>query len=284
MRIVFIGTVEFSYTCLKAIGESGVKVAGILTQSRDQARFNSDWADLRPLGKTCGAPVHYFHKISSPEALEIIRSLRPDVVFVLGLSQLLPRELLQIPSLGVIGSHPALLPENRGRHPLIWALVKGFTNGGLTFFYIDEGIDSGDIVMQREFPIAVTDTARDLYEKIKALGARMVQELIPLRKRTKEDGLIPWEAGAWKSYNLIRALTHPYVGAHTFFNGKEIKVWSAWPPESIPHGHGKKHVPGEILGAGGQGITVFAGDGPLRIGDLGMDLGTVKVGEVLGHG
>ncbi len=152
MRIVFIGTVEFSYACLQAMVKAGGEVVGILTQSREEARYNSDWADLSPLGKICPAPVHYFQKISGPETLETIRSLRPDIIFVLGLSHLLPKELLQIPPLGVIGSHPDLLPENRGRHPLIWALAQGLSKSGLTFFYIDEGVDSGNIVMQGNSP------------------------------------------------------------------------------------------------------------------------------------
>jgi len=215
MRVVFIGTVDFSRACLEAMVETGVHIVGIFTQSREHARINSDWADLSSYGMICRAPVIHFQKISSSETLEAIRSLRPDIIFVLGLSQLLPPELLRIAPLGVIGSHPALLPENRGRHPLIWALVKGLSKSGLTFFYIDEGVDSGDIIMQREFPIPIDSTAQDLYETIKRLGAEMIKELIPLlekgcalrvpqnhrkatylRKRTREDGLIHWEIGA----------------------------------------------------------------------------------------
>ncbi|MCX5907022.1 MAG: methionyl-tRNA formyltransferase [Deltaproteobacteria bacterium] len=303
MRIVFIGTVDFSYTCLKAMLDIGADVTGIFTQTKDQARLNSDWADLTPLGKKYRVPVNFFTKIGDPEVLKKIQELSPDIIFVLGLSQLLPQPLLQISPQGVIGSHPALLPENRGRHPLIWALVKGLPKSGLTLFYIDAGVDSGDIVMQREFLITVTDTAMDLYAKIEELGAEMVRELIPLledgkapripqdhrkatylRKRNKEDGLLHWEEGAWKSYNLIRALTYPYVGAHTFFNGQEIKVWSAFPPVPRAGGRENGHFPGEIIEAADQGITVWAKDGPLTINQLGTDPSGLKVGEVFQHG
>ena len=303
MRIVFIGTVDFSYACLQAMLETGGNVVGIFTQTQDQTRFNSDWADLSPLGKKYRVPVSFFGKIGDPETLKRIQELSPDIMFVLGLSQLLPQALLQIPPRGVIGSHPALLPENRGRHPLIWALVKALPKSGLTLFYIDAGVDSGDIVMQREFPIAVTDTAMDLYARIEELGAEMVRDLIPLledgkapripqdhrkatylRKRNKEDGLIHWEEGAWRSYNLIRALTYPYVGAHTFFQGQEIKVWSALPP--VPRAGNKENgfAPGEIIEGGDQRITVWAKDGPLTINHLEMDLSALKAGEVFQHG
>ena len=186
---------------------------------------------------------------------------------------------------------------------MIWALVKGLSKSGLSFFYIDEGVDSGDIVMQREFPIPITATAMDLYEKISKLGGEMIRELIPLleqgrppripqdhskatylRKRNKEDGLIHWEEGSWTGYNLIRALTHPYVGAHTFYQGREVKVWSACPPGDSPNKNGHGYEPGEIIAAGHEGISVWAKDGPLLIDGLGMDLASISVGEVFRNG
>jgi len=303
MRIVFIGTVDFSFSCLQSMLERKAQVVGVFTQPREQARSNADWADLSPLCQMYRVPVFHFRKISDPETVEKIRDLKPEIIFVLGLSQLLPPEFLRIPPMGVIGSHPALLPENRGRHPLIWALVKGLKKSGLSLFYIDEGVDSGDIALQREFPIEITDTAKDLYEKIKQLGAEMVRELITslekgevaripqdhrkatyLRKRIKEDGLIRWEEGAMKAYNLIRALTLPYVGAHTFLNGKEIRIWGALPPGSGACGNGRGHEPGEIISVKDEGAAVWANDGPLLIKDLEMDPRKFTVGEVFGNG
>jgi methionyl-tRNA formyltransferase len=303
MRIVFIGTVDFSLSCLQSMLERKARVVGVFTQSREQARFNADWADLSPLCRMYQVPVFHFHKISDPETMGKIHDLRPEIIFVLGFSQLLPPDFLCIPPMGVIGSHPSLLPENRGRHPLIWALVKGLKKSGLTLFYIDEGVDSGDIAQQREFPIEITDTAKTLYEKIKRLGAEMVRELIIslekgeaaripqdhskatyLRKRNKEDGLIHWEEGSLKAYNLIRALTLPYVGAHTFWKGKEIKIWGALPPGWGRSGNGQSHEPGEIISAGNEGLAVWAQDDTLLIKDLEIDPEKFMVGEVLGNG
>jgi len=170
-------------------------------------------------------------------------------------------------------------------------------------FYIDEGVDSGDIVLQREFPIRIIDTAKDLYEKIKRLGAEMVRELITsletgevtripqdhskatyLRRRNKEDGLIHWEEGALKAYNLIRALTLPYGGAHTYWRGREIKIWGALPPSSSGNRNGQIHEPGKIISAGNEGLAVWAQDGALLIKDLEIDPEKFTVGEVLENG
>jgi len=303
MRIIFIGTVDFSLSCLQAMLERKSQVVGVFTQSRERALTNADWADLSPLCQRYGVPVFHFRKISDPETIEKIRDLKPEVIFVLGLSQLLPPDLLRIPPLGVIGSHPALLPENRGRHPLIWALAKGLKKSGLSLFYIDEGVDSGDIARQREFSIEITDTAKDLYGKIQRLGAEMVRDLIAdleegkvtripqdhsratyLRKRNKEDGLIHWEEGAWKAYNLIRALTLPYVGAHTFWKGQEIKIWAAHPPDSDGRRDGQRYPPGEIISAGKEGLLVWAQDGSLLVKGLEINPEKFTAGEVLGNG
>ena len=133
--------------------ERKAQVVGVFTQTREQARSNADWGDLSPLCQMYRVPVFHFRKISDPETVEKIRDLKPEIIFVLGLSQLLPPNFLHIPPMGVIGSHPALLPENRGRHPLVWALVKGLKKSGLTLFYIDEGVDSGDIALAGSFPL-----------------------------------------------------------------------------------------------------------------------------------
>lgn len=298
MRIVFIGTVDFSYHCLKAMLDMKADIVGIFTQKRADARNNADWSDLSALAGLHHVPVFYFRKVSDKRTLNRIRDLRPDIVFVLGLSQLLPPEFLGIAPMGVIGSHPALLPRNRGRHPLIWALAKGLKRSGLTLFFIDEGTDTGDIILQREFEIRLTDTASDLYGKIKGLGIEMLRELIPLlekerapripqndnratylRKRDKNDGLIRWEAGAMNAYNLIRALTHPYVGAHTIIKNDEVKVWRARPPESPTMGNTGYYVPGEIVSVQDGEVGVWANDGILCITGMEMNAGNLKIGE-----
>ena len=153
-------------------------------------------------------------------------------------------EVLSIPKIGSIGSHPSLLPKNRGRHPLIWSLINNEETGGLTFLYLDNGIDDGDILWQESFPITELDDAGTLYGKIKTLSSKAIPDLLGrmtvgplvgtrqaaeiatyLRKRSEADGLIHWSLPAKVIHNLVRALTHPYVGAHSYYNEGKITIW-----------------------------------------------------------
>jgi methionyl-tRNA formyltransferase len=132
-------------------------VVGIMCPARDAAKFNSDYYDLGKVAGVNNKDIRYFKNIK--DEAEWIAARKPDVVFVLGLSQIIPQEILNIPTLGCIGSNPALLPENRGRHPIIWAIANGLEKSGITLFWIDEGVDSGDIWKQEEFSIDIDDDA-----------------------------------------------------------------------------------------------------------------------------
>ncbi|MGB0383246.1 MAG: methionyl-tRNA formyltransferase [Ardenticatenaceae bacterium] len=302
MRIVFVGTVDFSKHCLQQVLENGGHVVAVLTLPRERARFNNDYADLKPTAISYGVPVYHIDKINDPETITLIRSLQPDVIFVFGLSQLISKEILEIPPLGCIGTHPALLPRNRGRHPLIWALVEGLTESGLTFFYLDEGADSGDILWQKSFPITLEDDAGTLYDKMKILATQAIQDFlhqlgqgtasrIPQkhsqatywRKRTAKDGEIHWDAPTIQTYNLIRGLTHPYIGAHSYLNGKKIVIWrTQLPSVSLPT-EAKKLPPGSIFTQSDSGFNVRTGDGFLTLLEYElMHKGSLKIGMRLG--
>src|ERR1700721_163490 len=179
MRILFVGAVEFSQHLLRQVVEHGGNVVGVMTVSPQDSGFNSDYVDLAETASALRIPVYFTKKIRSPESVEVIRSISPDVIFVFGFSQLISQEILSIPRLGCIGTHPALLPKNRGRHPLIWALVEGLTQSGLTFFYLDEGADSGGILWQEPFTIELGDDALTLYQKIRSLASKGIAEFLP---------------------------------------------------------------------------------------------------------
>lgn len=283
MRILFVGGVEFSRHCLQEVVNHGGSVVGVMTVQRKDAKFNSDYVDLGETASALGIPVHYVEKIRSPESVELIRSISPDVIFVFGFSQLISKEILDIPRLGCVGTHPALLPRNRGRHPLIWALVEGLTQSGLTFFYLDEGADSGDILWQEPFAIKLEDDASTLYEKIRSLASKGIAEFLPQLmnntaprisqdasqatywpKRTARDGEIQWGQSSMTIYNLVRALTHPYPGSHTFLGKEKIIVWKALPPVTEPLGAGTE-PPGMVVEASGTQRRVRTGDGYLTI-------------------
>ena len=160
MKILFIGTVEFSYKALKKLIELNAEIVGVCTKKKSD--FNSDFVDLTSLCKNAIIPFKYIDDINSNENIDWIRSLSPDIIFCFGWSNLIKKDLLSLPKMGVVGYHPALLPKNRGRHPLIWALALGLNVSGSTFFFMTEGADDGDILSQEKVKILYEDDAKSL--------------------------------------------------------------------------------------------------------------------------
>ena len=245
MRIFFVGAVKFSEAMLNILIEhKDAEIVGIATKS--QSRFNADHVNLSFIAEENDIQYKYVKDINAPHILEWIESLNPEVIYCFGWSSLIKIELLNLSPLGVIGYHPAELPMNRGRHPLIWALVLGLERTASTFFKMDEGADSGDILSQNLIPIERDDYAADLYKKIIESAKKQVQEFTHQlvkrehtfavqdhskanlwRKRGITDGCIDFRMSSDSIYNLIRGLSKPYVGAHIDFKGKECKVWTA---------------------------------------------------------
>jgi methionyl-tRNA formyltransferase len=302
LRILFLGAVDFSLHCLEEVIKAKGQVVAVLTLAKGDAAFHSDHADLSGLAGEKGIPVHYIGNINEDSTLELIKSHAPDVIFVFGWSQIISKSVLDIPAMGCIGTHPALLPRNRGRHPIIWALVEGLEKSGLTFFYLDEGADSGDILWQRPFPITVEDDAGSVYLKIKSLASDAIAEFLPSlqhgtaprleqdrsqatywRKRGKRDGEIAWADPTMKTYNLVRALTTPYVGSHTYVDGKTLKIWrAALPHEELPKSAAGL-APGTVFAATDSGFDVRTADGFLTVNEYEHEDGAViKAGVSLG--
>ena len=243
MRIVFIGSVKFSMLLLEELINCGANVVGICTKS--QSEFNSDFVDLTPMANKHGIPcLSADSDINSDANVSWIKALKPDVVFCFGWSSLIKEKLLSLPRMGVIGYHPTLLPHNRGRHPLIWALALGLEKTGSTFFFMDKGADSGDILSQVEILISYEDDAGSLYEKAVQTACLQIKELFPSlvdgtfnkinqnhqcanlwRRRREHDGMIDFRMGSRAIYNLVRALTRPYVGAHLIYGSNMVKIW-----------------------------------------------------------
>lgn len=278
MRIVFIGAVEFSRHCLELTLDAGGEVTLVLTIPPEANRFNADAADLGALARARGVPVREVAKINDPEVVHQVREIAPDVLFVFGFSQLIGAELLAIPRLGPVGVHPALLPQGRGRHPLIWALALGLPRSGLSFFWMGEGADDGPLLWQKPFDIGLEDDAASLYARIKDLAAEAIPEFLPQlagghppripqdeaqatvwRKRGEADGEIAWNGPARTAYDLIRALTWPYVGAHTFLGQDRLTVWKGR-MEACTVGQ-----PGEVVELGAEGPLVRAAEDGLRL-------------------
>jgi len=257
LRIILIGTVEFSKLALLELIRLNANVVGVITKS--SSNFNSDHADLVPICINNAIPYKLVTNINDTENLEWIKSIGPTVIFCFGWSSLLKKDLLKIPEMGVIGYHPAYLPKNRGRHPIIWALVLGLTTTASTFFFMDEGADSGDILSQEQVDIVYDDNARSLYTKLCSVAIKQIAIFLPQlelnsypriiqdnalanywRKRNFLDGKIDFRMSSNTIYNLVRALTHPYPGASIDYKGNAIVVWKLkevdYKENNIEHG------------------------------------------------
>jgi len=280
VRLVLVGAVEGSRQALEALLEAGGNIVHVFTLAPEYARRHSDFADLRPLCERFGVPLSGVNNINDPEVLEQIRGLAPDYLLVLGWSQIVKPELLQLPRHGAIGFHPALLPEGRGRAALPWVILLGLEQSGCTLFFMDEGMDSGDIICQQVFNIAPDETAQTLYDKVTSALRAMIAEIAPglkrgelprrpqdqtratyTAKRTQRDGLIDWQQPAHKIWTLIRAVGAPYPGAFTFYRQRRLIVWEA---DFVPHAN-YVGVVGQVLRLEPGGVLVQGGEGCLRL-------------------
>jgi methionyl-tRNA formyltransferase len=281
MRIVFIGAVEFSARMLSKLIDIKADVVGVITKNK--SNFNSDYCDLVPMCNGASIPYKITSDVNSCDVIDWISSLTPDVVFCFGWSNLIKKDLLNLTELGVIGFHPAKLPTNRGRHPIIWALALGLKETASTFFIMDEGADSGDILSQKMVSISYEDDAKSLYSKIIDTAAEQLEQMYSelknrnlvrikqddknanyWRKRVEQDGLINFNMSSRAIYNLTRALSKPYVGAHIIYERKKVSVWKV---EEISSKSMDNIEPGKILGVSNNLIDVKCYDGVIRIVD-----------------
>ena len=278
-KILFIGTVEFSYKALLTLIENKFEIVGVL--SKKESNFNSDYYDLTPLAKANNIPIIYRTKDNKDEIISFIKSLNPDIIYCFGWSHILTKSILSIPKYGVIGFHPAELPNNRGRHPIIWALVLGLKQTASTFFIMDEGADTGDIISQEKIK-NIDDNEFTLYNKIINVALKQIVSFtIELetkevllnkikqdktqgnywRKRTKQDGKIDFRMTSNAILNLVKALSSPYVGAHIEYQNQDVKIWNVRDEES----NLSNFEPGKVLEIIGNDIIVKTYDGSIRI-------------------
>lgn len=278
MKILFIGAVDFSAYALRKLINMQANVVGVCTLSHSS--FNADHCDLTPIARDANIPCRITPNINDDNVIQWIRERNPDVIFCLGWSKLIREPLLNMPKLGVVGFHPAALPANRGRHPLIWALVLGLKETASTFFFMDEGADSGDILSQVKVPIDETDDAGTLYSKVTDIAIQQIEDFVPKlaigkvsrqpqcaqvanvwRRRSPADGRIDWRMSAQAIHNLVRGLTKPYIGAHFDHEGQSIKVWQT----SIEASCAANLEPGKILKVDSLGVVVKTGDCAIRL-------------------
>lgn len=295
MRVFFIGTVIFSEEILKHILTlKHVEIVGIAT--KEISTFNNDFRDLSPIAIQNNIPFQYVKNINDEEVLEWIKSLNPDIIFCFGWSNLIKEKLLNLTPKGVIGYHPAKLPLNRGRHPIIWALVLGLKETASTFFKMDEGADTGDILSQEVIQISDTDDSLSIYNKLLEVSKMQVSDFVielsennvnwivqdknegnNWRKRSRKDGLIDFRMTSQSIFNLVRALNKPYPGAEIFYNEKLYQVWKVKP---IYMNDYENIEPGKVLSSTNHSIIVKTGDSAIEIIDHAFDQ-LPQVGEYI---
>ena len=245
MRIVFCGTPQFAVPTLKhLLTQPDFEIAGVITQpDRPRGRGQElSFSPVKQVAKAAHLPVHQPEKIRAPGAQELLKQLSPDCVVIIAYGQIIPAGLLSIPTYGWINLHASLLPKYRGAAPINWAIVNGETRTGVTTMRIDAGMDTGDMLLQREIEIGPTETAPELALRLSELGAPLMAETLrrlvegtivprpqnhaeasyaPMLK--KEDGRIDWNRSAREIYNRMRGLA-PWPGAYTTFRGQACHV------------------------------------------------------------
>jgi len=241
MKIVFISGTEVGVSIYNAIYEIGYEIDTIFTYRLNKERKISGFFDYSLISKSNLIRTDNINK-----DVDKIRKINPDLIIVGGWQQLLSKEILEIPKLGAIGFHSSLLPKYRGRAPVNWAIIMGERKTGITMFYLTPNADDGDIIAQKEIEILFNDDCNSIYKKSAIFGAELIKEYLPLiekgiaprihnpsysfpacPKRTPEDGKIDFNRSSFDVYNFIRALTKPYPGAWTYYNGKKIVIWKA---------------------------------------------------------
>ena len=253
MRIVFFGASELGYHCCEKILAMKQNVVGIFTMPRifnisyspDKPVNNILHRDFYELGDKHGIPVVCVEK-KMIEYRDTLSSMHPDLILVIGWYYMIPKSIRDIAPLGCAGIHSSLLPKYRGGAPLVWAIINGEKEAGVSFFYMDEGVDTGDIIGQGAFSIEETDTIREVLLKAENAALHLLEEFIPkmaegtaprvqqnhneasiFHQRTPEDGLIDWTWEKEKIQNFIRAQTRPYPGAYTIIGDKKVTIWDA---------------------------------------------------------
>lgn len=311
MRVIFMGTPEFSVGTLEALIAAGHDVCLAVTQP-DKPKGRGGKMQYTPVKEKAlfyDIPVYQPKRVRDPECVEELRKYHADVIVVIAFGQILPKSILELTPYGCINVHASLLPKYRGAAPIQWAVIDGEPVSGVTTMQMDEGLDTGDMIMKREVPVSEEETGESLHDKLAAAGAQLCTDTLKAledgtavwekqgesptayaRMLTKEMGNIDWTWPAVKIERLIRGL-NSWPGTYSKWNGKVLKIWRAKPDTSTESGSSVR--PGTVVDIGKNDFAVQTGEGLLRIlevqmpGKKRMETGaflrgnTMKPGEIL---
>ncbi len=285
MRIVYMGTPDIAATILKRLLEGPDEVVLVVTQpDRPKGRGGKlACPPVKEVALEAGLPVFQPERLREPGAFETIAAAEPDMIVVAAFGQLLPKAILELPRLGCINVHASLLPKYRGAAPIQWAILDGEEETGVTIMYMNEGLDTGDILLQRTVPIDREETGGSLHDKLAVLGADALMEAIPqlvegtlppvpqgemttayAKQLNKHMGRLDFTQPAVVLERYVRGL-NPWPCAYTSINGLNVKVWKA---EALDGGATSEYVPGQVVEVGKDFFDILTGDGVLRILEL----------------
>jgi len=261
--------------CLDMLVRRGENIVGVFTH-KDDPKEEIWFRSVTDLARAHGIAVYTPDSVNTPEWTETIRGMRPDIILSFYYRNMISEKILSIPRLGAYNMHGSLLPKYRGRVPINWAVLNGERETGATLHHMVKRADAGDIVDQESVPIGPDDTAFDVFNKVTIAARKVLERQMDAIKagmaprilqdesqatlfggRRPEDGRIDWTQSAERIYNLIRAVTHPYPGAFTDFNGQRLFIWQAKP---LGRGEGR---PGTVLSI--DPLRVATGSGSLEI-------------------
>jgi methionyl-tRNA formyltransferase len=263
VKFAWVGFHTEGLQALEALLDAGAPIEAVLTLTPELAAKRSGGEDYAGICAKHDVPLHYIAGINEPAAYEILKRIQPDVIFVIGWHQIVRQPVMGLPRLGLIGAHASFLPHNRGSAPINWTILRGEPESGNTLMWLAEGVDEGDIIDQRAFPVTPYDTCASLYGQVAATNRDMLLALLPrllagerpgrrqprgveqiLPRRRPADGLITWDQPARAVYDFVRALTRPYPGAFSTLDGAGWWIWDAALLPDI----GVLGAPGEVLG------------------------------------
>jgi methionyl-tRNA formyltransferase len=286
-----MGTPEFAVPTLNRLLEKH-DIAAVFTQP-DRPKGRGQKMQFSPVKEVAVRNnISVFQPIKlkkDMDAINAIKKINPDVIVVIAFGQILPKEVLEIPRLGCINVHASLLPELRGAAPINWAIIRGYEKTGITTMQMNEGLDTGDMLLTSEIKIGENETAEELHDRLMEIGANLLMKtldeiekgsIVPQKQEdekssyapmlNKELGHIDWKNDSSSIYNLVRGVT-PWPGAYTYYKGNMIKIWG------LEKGNGGNYRnPGEIMEISRDGIKVACGSGSILIREL-QEIGSKRM-------
>ena len=288
MRVIFMGTPDFAVGTLQALLQSEHEVVAVVTQpDKPKGRGKAmQFTPVKEVAAEAGIPVLQPKKVREEAVVEELRSYHPDVIVVVAFGQLIPKSILEMPKYGCVNVHASLLPKYRGAAPIQWAVIDGEEKSGVTTMQMDEGLDTGDMLLTEEVTLDPEETGGSLFDKLSQVGAQLLLKTLdalenaavtpqkqPAESTTvyaamlnKKMGEIDWSQSAVQIERLVRGL-NPWPSAYTHLAGKTLKIWKA----AVRPSREQKKEPGSVILEDKKHFGIQTGDGVLEILELQLE-------------